>query len=181
MITKYFKYFFVVPAALSLAAVAAIAVWGLKPGIDLAGGTLMEVTYATQRPPISQIQQIAAPLNLGEVRVQESAGQSYFIRTRALSNEERNNFEIVLSGLGSMKVDQYTTVGPVLGEELLRKAWIAIALVVLCIIAFIAFAFRGVSKPVQSWKYGVVAVVTLLHDILVPVGLFAALGHFMGA
>ena len=181
MITKYFKYFFIVPAALSLAAVAAIAVWGLKPGIDLAGGTLMEVTYATQRPPISQIQQIAAPLNLGEVRVQESAGQSYFIRTRALSNEERNNFEIVLSGLGSMKVDQYTTVGPVLGEELLRKAWIAIALVVLCIIAFIAFAFRGVSKPVQSWKYGVVAVVTLLHDILVPVGLFAALGHFMGA
>jgi len=54
-------------------------------------------------------------------------------------------------------------------------------LVVFCIITFIAFAFRGVSKPVQSWKYGVVAIITLLHDILLPLGLFAVLGHFFGA
>ena len=52
---------------------------------------------------------------------------------------------------------------------------------VLCTIVFIAWAFRGVSKPVQSWKYGIVAIVTLLHDILVPAGLFAILGRFVGA
>jgi preprotein translocase subunit SecF len=52
---------------------------------------------------------------------------------------------------------------------------------VACIILFIAFAFRGVSKPVASWKYGVVAIITLLHDILVPTGLFAILGHVVGA
>jgi len=57
---------------------------------------------------------------------------------------------------------------------------VAVALVVLCFIAFIAFAFRSVSEPIASWKYGVVAIITLAHDVLVPVGLFAVLGHFKG-
>jgi preprotein translocase subunit SecF len=76
---------------------------------------------------------------------------------------------------------QFTSVGPVIGEELLTKAWIALALVVVSIIIFIAFAFRQVSKPVESWKYGVVAIMTLLHDMLIPLGLFAFLGYLYGA
>jgi preprotein translocase subunit SecF len=63
----------------------------------------------------------------------------------------------------------------------MRKAWWAIGLVSLCTILFIAFAFRGVSKPVSSWKYGLVAIVTLLHDILIPTGYFAYLGYARGA
>jgi preprotein translocase subunit SecF len=180
-IAKNLKYFFILPALLSIAALAALFLWGLKPGIDLAGGSLLQVTYTQAAPPVSEIQQIAAPLNLGEIRVQPTGTSGYIIRTRALSNDEKNNLETVLGGLGSMHEDQFTSVGPVIGQELLQKAWIAIVLVVLCIIAFIAFAFRGVSKPVQSWKYGIVAIITLLHDILIPAGLFAALGFFAGA
>lgn len=180
-ISKNLKYFFYLPASLSVVAVLAIALWGLRPGIDLSGGSLLQVSYAGARPPVEQIEAIAAPLNFGELRVQPSGEQSYIIRTRALSNEEKNDLEAVLGGLGQMHEDQFTSVGPVIGAELLEKAWIAIALVVLCIIAFIAFAFRGVSKPVASWKYGIVAIVTLLHDILIPTGLFAILGHFAGA
>jgi len=180
-ISKNLKYFFILPALLSVAAVAALAVWGLKPGIDLSGGSLMQVTYNGERPLVAQIQALAKPLELGEVRVQPADEASYIIRTKALSNEEHNNLLTVLGGLGSVTEDQFTTVGPIIGQELLQKAWIAIALVVLATILFIAFAFRGVSKPVASWKYGVVAIVTLLHDILLPTGLFAALGYFVGA
>jgi preprotein translocase subunit SecF len=180
-ISKNLKYFFILPGVLSLAAIIALGVWGLKPGIDLSGGSLLQVTYSAGRPPVGQIDALAAPLKLGEVRVQPTNTNSYIIRTRALSNDEHVNFSAALSGLGSMQEDEFTTVGPVIGQELLQKAWIAIALVVLCTIAFIAFAFRGVSKPVQSWKYGIVAIITLLHDILVPAGLFALLGHFVGA
>ncbi len=179
-ISKNLKYFFILPGLLSLAAVVALGVWGLRPGIDLSGGSLLQVTY-TQRPPVTQLQAVAAPLNLGEVRVQPANNSSYIIRTKALSNDEHVQLVTVLGGLGAMQEDEFTTVGPVIGQELLQKAWIAIVLVVLCTIAFIAFAFRGVSKPVQSWKYGIVAIVTLLHDILVPAGLFALLGYFVGA
>lgn len=180
-ISKNLKYFFVLPALLSLAAIVALAAWGLKPGIDLSGGSLLQVTYAQERPPASQVQALAAPLGIGEARVQPADEKSYLVRTRALSAEEHEDFSAALSGLGAMQEDQFTTVGPTIGAEILQKAWIAIALVVLCTIAFIAFAFRGVSKPVQSWKYGVVAIITLLHDILIPAGLFAVLGHLVGA
>ena len=180
-ISKNLKYFFILPGLLSLAAVIALGLWGLRPGIDLAGGSLLQVTYQETRPPVQQVQKIAEPLNLGEVRVQPADQSSYILRTRALSNDEHNQLTTVLGGLGSMKEDQFTTIGPTIGAELLQKAWIAIVLVVLCTIIFIAWAFRGVSKPVQSWKYGIVAIVTLLHDILVPAGLFAVLGRFVGA
>jgi len=180
-ISKNLKYFFILPGLLSLVAVIALGFWGLRPGIDLAGGSLLQVTYQDNRPPVQQVQKITEPLELGEMRVQPADTASYIIRTRALSNDEHNNLSTVLGGLGSMKEDQFTTIGPTIGAELLQKAWIAIALVVLCTIIFIAWAFRGVSKPVQSWKYGIVAIVTLLHDILVPAGLFAVLGHFVGA
>ena len=180
-ISKNLKYFFILPGLLSLVAVIALGFWGLRPGIDLAGGSLLQVTYQDNRPPVQQVQKITEPLELGEMRVQPADTASYIIRTRALSNDEHNNLSTVLGGLGSMKEDQFTTIGPTIGAELLQKAWIAIALVVLCTIIFIAWAFRGVSKPVQSWEYGIVAIVTLLHDILVPAGLFAVLGHFVGA
>jgi len=180
-VAKNLKYFFILPGVLSLAAVIALGVWGLRPGIDLSGGSLLQVTYTAARPPVEQLQAIVRPLNLGEVRVQPANQAGYIIRTRALTNDEHTQVLAVLGGLGSMKEDQFTTVGPTIGSELLQKAWIAIVLVVLCTILFIAWAFRGVSKPVQSWKYGIVAIVTLLHDILVPAGLFAVLGHFAGA
>jgi len=180
-IAKNLKYFFILPGVLSLAAVIALGVWGLRPGIDLSGGSLVQVTYTSARPPVEQVQAIMRPLNLGEVRAQPANETGYIVRTRALTDDEHTQVVAVLGGLGSMKEDQFTTVGPTIGSELLQKAWIAIVLVVLCTIVFIAFAFRGVSKPVASWKYGIVAIVTLLHDILVPAGLFAALGHFVGA
>jgi preprotein translocase subunit SecF len=159
----------------------AIFLWGLKPGIDLAGGSFLQVSYPAGRPPVEEVHAIVSKLNLGEVRVQPTGTNGYILRQRDLSNEEKNQLEAVLGGLGSIHEDQFTSVGPVLGAELMRKAWIALSLVTLCIILFIAFAFRHVSKPVASWKYGVVAIVTLAHDVLIPAGLFAFLGVLRGA
>ena len=180
-ISKNLKYFFILPALLSIAAIAAIALWGLKPGIDLAGGSLLQVTYPNGRPAVEQVHTAVAPLNFGEVRVQPTGASGYILRQRDLGNDERNTFLQALGNLGEVKEDQFESIGPSIGAELLNKAWIAIVLITISIILFIAFAFRGVSKPVSSWKYGIVAIATLLHDILVPVGLFALLGHVVGA
>ncbi len=86
-----------------------------------------------------------------------------------------------LGTLGTVKEVQFNSVGPSIGEEIVQKSWWAIVFVSLSIIAFIAFAFRHVSKPIASWKYGVVAIITLLHDILIPTGVFAYLGYARGA
>jgi len=76
---------------------------------------------------------------------------------------------------------RFNTIGPAIGEELKQKAYIAMGIVVLAIILFIAFAFRKVSEPVSSWKYGFVAILALMHDIIIPTGVFALLGLFTGA
>lgn len=188
--TRNLKYFFILPAVLTILSLAALASWGLKPGIDLAGGSLMQVTYLAGRPAPEAVRTAVESLGLGEVRVQPSGTEGYILRQRDLSVEERTVLSGALAGLGEVREDQFTSIGPSLGAELLRKAWIAIGLVVLCTVLFIAFAFRKVSTggkegakhgSVSSWKYGVVAIVTLLHDIILPVGLFAFLGHIVGA
>jgi preprotein translocase subunit SecF len=180
-ISKHLIQFFIVPVVLVVLSLVAVGMWGLKPGIDLAGGSILEVKYPAGRPPVEMVHNAVDKLGLGEVRVQPSGDTSYILRQRDLTNDEKNTLLQPLRNLGEMEEVQYNSVGPIIGAELVNKAWIAIVLVVVSIILFIAFAFRGVSKPVQSWKYGVVAIITLLHDILIPLGLFAALGYFVGA
>lgn len=187
-IVRYQKYFFFLPAALVLLSLVAISVWGLRPGIDLAGGSLVEVRYNAPVPTIDEVHNALGALAFGEVRVQPTGDAGYILRQRDLTNDEHTALLEGLRVLGTLEERQFTSVGPTLGAELLQKAWIAIALVVVATILFIAFVFRGVSGSeeqqgprVQSWKYGVVAIVTLLHDILLPVGLFALLGHLVGA
>jgi len=75
---------------------------------------------------------------------------------------------------------RYESVGPTIGNELKSKAFNAGIIVLLAIAFFIAFAFRKVSKPVESWKYGIAAIIALFHDVFIPIGIFAFLGHFYG-
>lgn len=178
---RFQNYFFVLPAVLSFLAVASIFVWGLKPGIDLAGGSLLEVEYPNGRPEVALVQEKVNTLNYGEIRIQPAGENDLMLRQKALTEEEKQRLDDVLASFGDIKEVQYNSVGPSIGTELINKAWWAISLVTLSIILFIAFAFRHVSKPVSSWKYGLIAIITLMHDILIPTGLFAYLGYARGA
>ena len=75
---------------------------------------------------------------------------------------------------------RYDSVGPSVGAELKRKSIYAIILVLICIVLYVAWAFRKVSKPVASWKYGVAAIIALFHDVLITMGVFSFLGKFYG-
>ena len=178
---RFQNYFFVLPALAIALALVSIFVWGLKPGIDLIGGSLLEVEYTQGVPPIEVIQEKVNALGYGEVRIQPSGENDLMFRQKALSESEKTTLDETLASFGLMKEIQYTSIGPSIGAELIKKAWWAISLISILTILFIAFAFRHVSKPVSAWKYGIVAIITLLHDILIPIGLFAYLGHARGA
>lgn len=75
---------------------------------------------------------------------------------------------------------RFESIGPVIGQELKEKSIYAVMIVLLAIIAYIAYAFRKVSYPVASWKYGLAAIIALFHDVLIIPGVFAVLGHFWG-
>ncbi len=180
-VIKYRKVFYIISAILLIASMGAIAKWGLNYGIDFKGGSILEVNYASSTPPV-QADLVArlAPLNLGEsVRSIDETG--YIIRMRDLTPEEKSQVLSVLSINGiSPQEKRFDSIGPVLGKEALRKSVVSIVLVILAIVLFIAYAFRKVSEPISSWKYGLIAIVALLHDVIIPTGVFAVLGYFKG-
>lgn len=75
---------------------------------------------------------------------------------------------------------RFEAIGPVIGQELKSKSIWAVIIVLIAIVLYIAWAFRKVSYPITSWKYGVVAVITLFHDILITLGIFIVLGRYLG-
>jgi preprotein translocase subunit SecF len=171
---------FILPALFAVVSIVAVSVWGLRPGIDVAGGSMLQVSYE-ERPEVEAVNEKVKELQYGEIRVQPSNERDLILRQRELSNEEKAKLMEALGTFGAVTEVQFNSVGPSIGAEIVEKSWWAIALVSLAIITFIAFAFRHVSEPVASWKYGVVAIVTLLHDVLIPTGLFAYLGYARGA
>ncbi len=160
--------------------------WGLKYGIDFTGGSLMDVSYSQQRPTVSQIEESFTKLEVNPVIVQPAGDNSYILRFKDVTEDKHQ--EIVKS-ISEIKVDnvdntftenKFESIGPSLGKELKTKAIQAIIIVLIFIVLYIAYAFRKVSKPVESWKYGLAAIIALTHDILIVTGVFVFLGKFLG-
>lgn len=182
-IVTYRKVFYAISLVLLVASITALSLWGLKPGIDFKGGSIIEVEYASStRPTVDALKPALDTLNLGEYSIRETGSAGFILRTEELSPELHNTVLSALSNKGTITVSEkrFDSVGPILGKEALEKSWMSIALVLIAIVIFITFAFRGVSRPVASWKYGLVAIVALVHDVVVPAGVFAVLGHFAG-
>jgi len=117
---------------------------------------------------------------INDAIVQSTGKSGYIIRTKSLSDAEHTKLLEVLTFGGTQQVTEkrFTSIGPVMGEELRSKAFVAVGGVILAIMLFIAFAFRKVSVPVSSSKYGLMVVVSLMHDVIIPTGALAILGHF---
>lgn len=177
-IVKNKKIFIIISVILVVLSLGSISYFGLKLGIDFKGGALTEVEYKSVRPSQQIVEDQLKPLSLGEIIIQPTGELGYSIKTRDINEEERVALLKSLSSDANEK--SFTSIGPSVGAELVRKSIISFVLVALGIIFFIAFSFRKVSKPVSSWKYGLIAVGTLIHDIMIPVGVFAWLGHTYG-
>lgn len=179
-VIKYRKIFYAITATITGAALYAVFVFGLNLGIDFKGGSIAEAKYSAA-PNLQTIREKVQALNIGEFSLRQTGESGVIVRTKDLSDAQRESFLAALreSGEGATVV-RFDAVGPVLGRELAGKAIWSIALVIIAIVLFITFAFRKVSKPVASWKYGVVAIVALVHDVLVPTGAFAYMGRFGG-
>jgi len=175
-IRKYSYIFSIILVAIS---VASLLLYGLKFGIDFTGGSLIEIQYSS-RPDINMVRQKMDALNLGQVVIQPAGDFGFTLRMRELSTEERQKVTEELSKLGEIKDASANTIGPTIGQELRSRSIWAMALVLIAIILYIAFAFRKVSRPISSWFYGIFAVVALFHDVFIPLGVFSLLGHFKG-
>ena len=184
-VVRYRKIFYAFSLILVAVSIAAMFIWGFNLGIDFKGGSVLEVAYTTARPSLDEAK---ASLSTVEVEAILSSNYSllpigdlgFILRTKDITPAQKTVIENALSQNGKYALEekQFDSIGPVLGKEAKSKAIISILLVLLAIVLFIAFAFRKVSKPISSWVYGLVAIVALVHDVIIPTGVFVILGHF---
>lgn len=179
------KIFLSISSLAVVASIVALIFWGLNFGIDFTGGSLLEVAFNNYQPSITEVQDSLKDANLHNLVVQPT-NNSMIIRFKENSEDAHQaaikKLQTLVAGKkdASIKELQFDAVGPSIGEELKSKSFNATAIVFVMIILYIALAFRRVSKPVASWKYGVAAIIALIHDILFILGVFAVLGHFYG-
>ncbi len=159
---------------------SALSVWffGFNLSIDFKGGTVYEVEYKEKTPLITDVKEAVKDSGVAISTVQKIGEKGYIIKTPELPEEIKSKLknELSIGGQYSFNEKRVKTIGPAIANELKTKSLYAILFVSIAIVLFIAYVFAGVSKPVSSFKYGLVAIVALVHDIIIPTGIFAALG-----
>ena len=173
--------FLAISGALVGFAVIFVLVFGFRQGIDFTGGTLWQLKESTLTA-VGLQEFFRTKLNLADATaVFDSQSGSFLVRVPNLTEDDhQKDMQLLRAAYPQIQELGFQSIGPSIGSELRRRAFIALALVLIGISLYIAFAFRKVSKPVSSWKYGVITLITLFHDVLIPAGFLSILGRFFG-
>jgi len=178
-IIKHYKFWFIVSGVILAAGIASLAIFGLRLGIDFKGGTLDTLQF-NKAPDFAKVQQVVNA-DVQGAQIQQAGNNGINIKTKPLEKPDHDKLLADLkSKVGDFTETSYTSIGPVIGKELKTKAVYELLLVSLGIVLYIAYAFRKVTRPITSWKFGWSAIVALLHDLFVVAGIFSLLGHFAG-
>lgn len=174
------KYFFILSTALTFISIVLLFYPGPRLSIEFTGGTRMEIKTASGHTT----QEVVASLSSFQTKdlrptVNKSSNGSFIVRTKTLDDATHTELiKHLKKDLGAIDEAQFTTIGPTVGATLKQRAALAIIAASIGIILYLAFAFRKIPRRYSAWKFGVVAVATLLHDVMVTVGLFVILSHY---
>lgn len=158
--------------------IASLAMFGLRPGIDFAGGSELVVEYGGVRPEIGEIRRAIDVLSLSVSYIQPLGTQQVVFRMNNLTEEAHQQ---VLLALGSGAAEQkFESIGPSVGRELREKIFQMALISLAIILLYVTFAFRRTVEYAKSWQYGVTVLFTALHDVLIPLGVLALLGNLYG-
>lgn len=183
-IVKHRIVFFIISILLIVGSFGAVAKYGMNYGIDFKGGSILEVTYVevdgSTTPSLEEVKGILGGAGIENPLVSPRGDKGYAIKMKELSQEEKNAVirALTSNGTNPVVVEKFNAIGPVVGNELKQKAYLAISIVILCIMLFIMFAFRKVRNPLN---YGLATIIALAHDVIIPTGIYVVWSHYTGA
>ncbi|MBU3964280.1 protein translocase subunit SecF [Patescibacteria group bacterium] len=179
---KYSKIYFIFSGILIIASIITITAYGLNWGVDFAGGSILKAVYSHPKPEIQELSDRISELGLSGFSIRFSGENEIIIRMPEVSQDIKDEVSSVFYNMENIEEGSisFESVSPVIGEESKTRASKAIIFSIIAIVVYVAFAFRKISRPVKSWQYGIATVVALVHDVLIPVGVFAILGKFWG-
>jgi len=198
------KIWFSFSALLIVASIVAMVVFGFKAGIDFAGGTLIEIEVgditAELLPANVSLENYLESTYLettGEETVAQSSGMAttliddagekvsgtrWLLKSKIITNDQKNAWVGTIGEtLPKLSELRFETVSPMIGAEIVNKAIVAVVLAIIGILLYVAFSFRRVPRPTNSWQFSLAAIAALAHDAIILLGVYAVLGYFYGA
>lgn len=172
--------YFLISLLVIIPGIVSLLLWGLRLSIDFTGGSKTTFLFpkSVNQKTVNDVKNVFKKENT-EIVTLTLAGNRITVQTKPL--EEKKD-EKILDSLkkvnAGLRQEKFETVGPTIGAETTINAFKTILFASVLIVIYIAYSFRKVPKPASSWRFGVCAVIALIHDVLVVVGLFSILGHF---
>jgi preprotein translocase subunit SecF len=172
------KRWFALSLVLIVASIVALLVYGLQFSVDFTGGSLMELEFPNGAPATQDVTD--ALTSVESVSVQSADGNAKLVIRSGVQDEAEHQATLttLAERFGAFTELRFDSIGPTVGNELRRSSLIGVAVTLLLIGLYISWAFRKVSDPIASWKYGLITVLCAAHDVIIPLGAFAVLGHF---
>ena len=176
-----YKIMFFFSVGLTIAAVVLITTFGLRFGADFKGGSVMELVFNDQRPPVDKLGKVVSAVQgVSNVNVSPAGDKDALIRLNNVDEETHQKILGAISGkFGKITENRFDSIGPTIGNELKKKSITAIIVLLLAVVIYLAIVFRKLSSVLSPWAMGIAAIAGLVHDVLVPIGLFALLGHYL--
>jgi preprotein translocase subunit SecF len=177
-IVKHRYLYFGISLLVIIPGLIALAIWGLPLGIDFKGGSLLDFRFDSGIvPQPSQVVLLYGEYGFSDPIVQTSGNTGMVIRSLEMTDAQRNQLVSAMeSKFGStITVQRFESVGPSIGQEVAKRAAIAVGMAALGILIYITYAFRGVPN---AFRFGVAAIIAMLHDVAVVLGVEAIIAHF---
>jgi preprotein translocase subunit SecF len=173
--------FFAISLLIIIPGMIVLTIWGLPLSIDFTGGSLLEASFASgDVPPPAEIRQVYTDLGVQDVTVQTTGAGTFVVRSSFISDEAvREQITTTLSEKFNdpVTVLKFDSVGPTIGQEVTSRAALAIGVAALAVVLYMTFAFRGIP---HAFRYGICAIIAMIHDVLIVFSLAAIGGHFFG-
>ncbi|MGA2910314.1 MAG: protein translocase subunit SecF [Candidatus Microgenomates bacterium] len=171
---KYRWLYLLISGTVILAGIFSLLTWGLQIGVEFKGGTLIEYQFSKD-VPTNEISQVAKENGVEFVSVQKTANNSDLLELGQVDSTQRTYLKTGLEKLGvSVNELSFETIGPTVGSDLIKKTAYGMLIASIGILLWVALQFK-------SFKFGLSAVLAMLHDSLVVVGTYSLFGHFFGA
>jgi preprotein translocase subunit SecF len=180
-----YKILFSISAFLTVVSLAFIFMYGFNLGVDFKGGSVLELAF-DQRPDIDQVAKVLSSSNVPVIKdasITPSGSNDIILKTGELSEAQHQELTGALTTAfpkSGVKEKKFDSVGPVIGNELKHKSVTAVVIVLIAISLYIAIVFRKMAGTLSPWAMSVAALMALLHDLIIPMGVFAWLGHAQG-
>jgi len=175
-------WYFAISLVVIIPGIISLILFGLNSSIEFTGGSRITLSFKNQLSS----QNVTVVRNVflqNKIKVDsvEKSGNLLYIRSQEVNQKQDILItDEIKNKLGTFKQEDYETVGPTIGSETLVNALYALVAASILIVIYITWSFRKVPKPTSSFRFGVSAIVALIHDVLVLLGLFSIFGHFLG-